>query len=64
VNILDVERSLVLGRQNKDRQDESVPREARVPVLLVAAAEHEVEDDEEESHARGAADTDVEPGVV
>ena len=81
--MLDVERGLVLGRKNEDRQDKSVAGEARVPVLpdkrsssptqlspadladlLVAAAEDEVEDDEEESHARCSADANVEPGVV
>ena len=32
--------------------------------LLVAAAEDKVEDDEEQSHARRAANPDVEPGVI
>jgi len=64
VNILDVEGSLVLGRQDEDWQNEPVPCVARVPVLLVNTAEDEVEENEKESHARCAPDADVEPSVV
>ena len=61
---LDVQGRLVLGGQHKDRENVSVAREAGVPVLLVAAAEDEVEGDEEQRHARSGPDADVEGGVV
>ena len=79
--MLDVERSLVLGRQNEDWEDEPVAGEPGVPVLprignndistsrlashsLVHTAQHEVEEYEEEGHARCTPDPDVEPSVV
>ena len=87
MNILDVQGSLVLGRQNKNWEDVSIPREAGIPVLskqktsfmheprkedylnmisflLVNTAEYKVEYYEEQRHARGGPDADVEGGVV
>ena len=50
-----------LIKQNHQQQPLSP---ADLADLLVAAAEDEVEEDEEESHARSSPDADVEPGVV
>ena len=62
INLLPVKREYQYFLIKDHHNNCSPPQDC--PDLLVAAPEDKVEDDEEESHTRGGADADVEPGVV